>query len=111
MLSLWPTTRVFVALEPIDGRKGFNGLYTLVKERLQEEPTSGCLFVFLNKRRNRLKMLTYDGSGLWMLTKRLDRGTYALPAGQGQSVNLRPEDLTLLIHGIESTSRRAWHRV
>lgn len=43
--------------------------------------------------------------------KRLDRGTYAAPAGQGPSVNLRPEDLTLLIHGIESTSRRAWHRV
>lgn len=43
--------------------------------------------------------------------KRLDRGTYAAPAGQGPSVNLRPEDLRLLIHGIESTSRRAWHRV
>jgi transposase len=111
MLSLSPATRVFLALRPIDGRKGFNGLYTLVKETLQQEPTSGFLFVFLNKRRNRLKILTYDGSGLWVLTKRLDRGTYAAPAGEGQSVNLRPEDLTLLIHGIESTSRRAWHRV
>ena len=111
MLSLSPATRVFLALAPIDGRKGFNGLYTLVKETLQQEPTSGFLFVFLNKRRNRLKILTYDGSGLWMLTKRLDRGTYAAPAGEGQSLNLRPEDLTLLIHGIESTARRAWHRV
>ena len=83
----------------------------LVKETLQQEPTSGFLFVFLNKRRNRLKILTYDGAGLWVLTKRLDRGTYAAPAGEGQSVNLRPEDLTLLIHGIESTSRRQWHRV
>lgn len=111
MVSLSPATRVFLALSPIDGRKGFNGLYTLVKETLQQEPTSGYLFVFLNKRRNRLKILTYDGSGLWMLTKRLDRGTYAAPAGAGQSVNLRPEELTLLIHGIESTSRRHWHRV
>ena len=112
MLSLSPATRVFLALAPIDGRKGFNGLYTLVKETLQQEPTSGFLFVFLNKRRNRLKMLTYDGSGLWVLTKRLDRGTYAAPGGgEGQSLNLRPEDLTLLIHGIESTSRRQWHRV
>jgi RHS repeat-associated protein len=59
---------VFLALAPIDGRKGFNGLYTLVKETLQQEPTSGFLFVFLNKRRNRLKILTYDGSGLWLLT-------------------------------------------
>ena len=111
MLSLSPATRVFLAITPIDGRKGFNGLYTLVKERLQQEPTSGFLFVFLNKRRNRLKILTYDGSGLWSLTKRLDRGSYAAPVGQGQSVNLRPEELTLLIHGIESTSRRQWHRV
>ncbi len=111
MLSLSPATRVFLALAPIDGRKGFNGLYTLVKETLKQEPTSGFLFVFLNKRRNRLKILTYDGSGLWVLTKRLDRGTYAAPSGEGQSLNLRPEDLTLLIHGIESTSRRQWHRV
>jgi len=111
MLSLSPATRVFLALQPIDGRQGFNGLYTLVKERLQQEPTSGFLFVFLNQRRNRLKILTYDGSGLWLLTKRLDRGTYAMPLGQGQSVNLRPEDLTLLLHGLERVSRRAWHRV
>jgi transposase len=111
MLSLSPATRVFLALRPIDGRKGFNGLYSLVKETLQQEPTSGFLFVFLNKRRNRLKLLTYDGSGLWLLTKRLDRGTYAAPTGAGPSVNLRPEELTLLIHGLESTSRRPWHRV
>jgi transposase len=111
MLSLSPATRVFLALRPIDGRKGFNGLYSLVKETLQQEPTSGFLFVFLNKRRNRLKILTYDGSGLWMLTKRLDRGTYAAPVGEGQSLNLRPEDLMLLIHGIEGASRRKWHRV
>jgi hypothetical protein len=55
--------------------------------------------------------LTYDGAGLWLLTKRLDRGTYAAPSGAGQSVNLRPEELTLLIHGLESTARRPWHRV
>jgi transposase len=111
MLSLSPATRVFWALRPIDGRKGFNGLYTLVKETLHQEPTSGFLFVFLNQRRNRLKVLTYDGLGLWVLTKRLDRGTYAAPAGQGPSVNLRLEALTLLLHGLESRSRRAWHRV
>ena len=71
MLSLSPATRVFLALQPIDGRKGFNGLYTLVKETLQQEPTSGFFYVFLNKRRNRLKILTYDGSGLWTLTNSL----------------------------------------
>jgi transposase len=111
MLSLSPATRVFLALTPIDGRKSFNGLCTLVKESLGQEPTSGFLFVFINKARNRLKVLFWDGSGLILCTKRLERGTYAAPTGQGQSLNLRPEDLTLLIHGIESTSRRQWHRV
>ena len=111
MLSLSPATRVFLALDPIDGRKSFNGLYTLVKETLQQEPTSGFLFVFVNKRRNRLKIFDVGRFGLGSLTKRLDRGTFAPLSGEGQSLNLRPEDLTLLIHGIESTSRRQWHRV
>ena len=100
-----------LALTPIDGRKSFNGLYSLVKATLQQEPTSGFLFVFLNQRRNRLKILTYDGSGLWLLTKRLDRGTFAAPSGAGQSVNLRPEELMLLLHGLERPTRWRWHRV
>jgi transposase len=111
MLSLSPATRIFLALAPIDGRKSFNGLCCLVKETLEQEPTSGFLFVFVNKARNRLKVLFWDGSGLILCTKRLERGTYAAPVGEGKSLNLRPEELTLLMHGIESTSRRQWHRV
>jgi transposase len=111
MLSLSPATRIFVALAPMDMRRGFNGLYAWVQTVLEQEPTSGHWFVFLNKRRNRLKILTHDGSGLWILSKRLERGTYAPPVGEGKSQCLRPEELTLLIHGIESASRRAWHRV
>jgi transposase len=111
MLSVSPATRIFVALEPVDMRQGFNGLYGRVQAVLGQEPTSGHWFVFLNKRRNRLKILTHDGSGLWILSKRLEAGTYAAPAGEGRSINLRPEELTLLIHGLESASRRPWHRV
>ena len=111
MLSLSPATRIFVALEPLDMRLGFNGLSILVKETLGQEPTSGFLFVFVNQARNRLKVLFWDGSGLILCTKRLERGTFAPMAGEGQSQCLRPEELTLLIHGIESASRRAWHRV
>ena len=77
MLSLSPATRVFLALAPIDGRKSFNGLTTLVKETLGQEPTSGFLFVFINKARNRLKILFWDASGLLLCTKRLERGTFA----------------------------------
>jgi transposase len=110
MLSLWPATRVFLALAPIDGRKGFNGLRALVKESLAQEPTSGFLFVFINPARNRLKLLFWDGSGLILCTKRLERGTFARPTGEGKSQCLRPEEL-LLPHGIESSSRGKWHRV
>jgi transposase len=70
MLSLSPATRVFLATQPIDGRKSFNGLSVLVKETLQQEPTSGFLFIFLNKARTRLKVLFWDGSGLVLCTNR-----------------------------------------
>lgn len=111
MLSLSPATRVFLATKPIDGRKSFNALCVLVKETLQQEPTSGFLFIFINKARNRLKVLFWDGSGLVLCTKRLEAGRFAAPWGQGHSQCLRPEELTLLMHGIEGTSRRRWHRV
>lgn len=111
MLSLSTATRIFVALEPVDLRASFNGLYARVQTVLQEEPTSGHWFVFTNRRRNRLKILFWDGSGLWLCTKRLERGTFGWPTGQGSSQNLRPEELTLLLHGMESASRRPWLRV
>lgn len=110
MLSLSPATRIFLALSPVDGRKSFNGLHILVKEVLQQEPTSGFLFVFTNKSRNRLKILFWDGSGLCLFSKRLERSTYAWPSGEGASCLLRPEQLQLLIHGIEGTSRARWYR-
>jgi len=111
MLSLSTATRVFVALEPVDMRKSFNGLYARVKNVLQEDPTSGHWFVFSNKPHTRLKILFWDGSGLWVCAKRLEKGTFGWPSGSEVSRCLRAEELTLLIHGIESTSRRRWHRV
>lgn len=111
MLSLSPATRVFLATQPIDGRKSFNGLSVLVKETLQQEPTSGFLFIFLNKARTRLKVLFWDGSGLILCTKRLEAGRFAAPSGEGPSQCLRPEELTLLMHGIEGASRRRWRRI
>jgi len=111
MLSLSAATRIFVALEPVDMRQSFNGLYARVQTVLREEPTSGHWFVFTNKLRNRLKILFWDGSGLWVCAKRLEKGTFGWPSGDGASRCFRGEELTLLIHGIESTSRRQWHRV
>lgn len=110
MLSLSPATRVFVALAPVDMRKSFNGLYTYAQAVLQQSPTSGHLFVFTNKLRNRLKILFWDGSGLWVCAKRLEKGTFAWPKGDGASQSLRPEELQLLMHGLEGTPRAHWYR-
>jgi transposase len=106
MLSLSPATRVFVALNPVDMRRSFNGLYAEVKE----DPLSGHLFVFTNRLRNRIKVIFFDGSGLWICAKRLERGTFGWPSGEGASCSLRPEQLQLLLHGLEGTSRRRWYR-
>ena len=110
MLSPSPATRIFLALAPVDGRKSFNGLHLLVQETLQQDPTGGFLFAFTNKARNRLKILFWDGSGLCLFCKRLERSTYAWPTGQGHSLTLRPEELQLLLHGIEGTPRARWYR-
>ena len=111
MLSVSSATRIFVALEPVDMRQSFNGLYARVQNVLQEEPTSGHWFVFTNRLRNRLKVLFWDGSGLWVCAKRLEKGTFGWPKGEGSSCRLRPEELTLLVHGLEGTPRKNWHRL
>jgi hypothetical protein len=70
VLSFAGSLKVFVALEPCDMRKGFNGLHALVTQRLGEDPRAGALFVFINRRRSRIKILCWDGTGLWVCTKR-----------------------------------------
>jgi transposase len=70
MLSFSGSLKVFVAVEPCDMRKGFNGLHGLVTEKLGEDPRQGALFVFSNRRHTRLKILCWDGTGLWVLSKR-----------------------------------------
>src|ERR1035437_3095021 len=72
-------------------RKGFEGLYGLVRDRLSCEPLSGHLFLFCNAQRNRLKVLVWDGSGLWVCAKRLEKGRFYLAAIRGCSGQGRPE--------------------
>src|ERR1700759_5315039 len=84
-------------------RKGFDGLYGLVRDRLLCDPLSGHIFLFSNAQRNRLKLLFWDGSGLWVCAKRLERGRFRWPqaeAGQSKAV-LSPEELALLVGGID----------
>jgi transposase len=79
MLSFTGSLRIFVALESCDMRKGFNGLLALVSERLGEDVRGGAIFVFSNRRHTRLKMLYFDGTGLWLLSKRLESGSFSWP--------------------------------
>jgi transposase len=91
-------------------RKSFNGLYALAQSVLCQDPLAGHLFLFTNKLRNRVKLLWWDGSGLWVSAKRLERGTFGWPTGEVVSCCLRPEELQLLLHGMEGRPRRHWYR-
>jgi transposase len=114
MFGFGPATRIYLAAGATDMRKGFEGLYGLARDRLICEPLSGHVFVFANARRNRLKLLFWDGSGLWVCAKRLEKGRFRWPETkdlQGKIV-LTQEELTLLLGGIDltQTRRRRWYR-
>jgi len=104
MLSFSGSLKVFVAVAPCDLRKGFNGLHGLVTEKLGEDPRQGALFVFSNRRHTRLKILCWDGTGLWVLTKRLEEGTFSWPknlAPQTTKLQLAPQALAMLTDGVD----------
>jgi transposase len=115
VFGLGRATRIYLAAGATDMRKGFEGLYGLVRDRLACDPLSGHVFLFSNAQRNRLKLLFYDGSGLWVCAKRLDRGRFRWPAVESEQVKvvLSPEELVLLLGGIDlsQAERRRWHRV
>jgi transposase len=114
MFGCGPATKVYLAAGATDMRKGFDGLYALVRDRLQLEPLSGHVFLFSNAQRNRLKLIFWDGSGLWVCAKRLERGRFRWPAAEsGQTkVVLSHEEIALLLGGIDlaGSRRRAWFR-
>jgi transposase len=115
MLSFSGSLKVFVALEACDMRKGFNGLYAAVTERLGEDPRDGALFVFCNRRRTRLKLLCWDGTGLWVLTKRLEQGTFSWPkevTPDQTKLALTPQALALLTDGVDlrGAKLRPWYQ-
>lgn len=109
MLSFTGGLKVFVALEPVDFRKSFNGLEGVVRERLGEDLRQGALFVFTNRNHNRLKILYWDGSGLWLLIKRLEKGTFSWPKAIDSGavkLKLAPEALAMLTDGIDLRGAR-----
>jgi transposase len=113
VFGLGLATKIYVAVEGVDMRKGFEGLYGLVRDQLGADPLSGHLFLFTNKTRTRLKALVWDGSGLWVCAKRLEKGRFHWPEAEGRrSVTMRPEELAMLVSGLDlkQTRQRNWYR-
>jgi transposase len=115
VFGVGPATKIYVAVGGTDMRKGFEGLYGLVKDHLGQDPLSGHLFLFANRSRTRLKILVWDGSGLWVCAKRLERGRFRWPEarGAGRSATMRPEELSMLLNGLDAAQakpRRGWYR-
>jgi len=113
MLAFPAAIKIYVAIEPVDMRKQFNGLWAAAQEKLQEDPKSGAVFAFTNKERTRLKLLYWDGTGVWVLAKRLEQGRFSWPAPSARTakLSLAPEALALLVGGIELKhgSLKAWY--
>jgi transposase len=112
MLTFPSALRIFLAVEPVDMRQQFNGLWAQAEQKLREDPRSGALFVFTNKERNRLKMLYFDGSGVWVFAKRLEKGRFSWPVGSDSTkLSLSPPALTMLLSGIDLKEgcKKAWY--
>ena len=104
MLSLPPSVRILLAREPADMRKGFDGLAHLVESVLQEDPLSGHLFVFRNRRGDRVKLLLWDSDGCLIVYKRLEKGTFRFPEPcdiEATSVTVKATDLIMLLDGVD----------
>ena len=92
-------------------RKGFEGLAGLVTTALHQDLKSGALFVFGNRRRTRLKILYFDGTGIWLMTKRLEEHTFSWPQGEQKVIALRPEAFSMLTDGVDlrGAKMRPWY--
>ena len=110
MFLLSHQTKVFLAKDVTDMRKSFRGLVAVTEAVLQKDPTSGHLFVFVNRRRDMMKILHWDGSGFWIWYRQLERGTFQLPDPQtlddATGIELTPSQLTLILDGIDLRSAR-----
>lgn len=101
MVQLTPQSRILLATEPIDCRKGIDGLAAVCRKVLGEQPLRGAVVVFRNRAATALKLLCYDGQGFWLCTKRLSQGRFRWwPSGEGTSVQLAGREVQILLwHG------------
>jgi transposase len=115
MLQLTPQSRIFVALTPVDFRKGIDGLAAVCRQALGENPLGGAVYVFRNRAGTALKLLAYDGQGFWLCTKRLSQGRFQWwPTAPAPSVHLSARELTILLwNGFPDRAQMApeWRQV
>jgi transposase len=110
VLTLLPTGHILVAVQPVDGRKGIDGLAGVVRAVLDRDPQSGDLFVFRNRRGDRLKILAWMGDGFALYLRRLERGTFAAPTADASELTLSPAQLAMLLGGLDPVAARARKR-
>ena len=114
MFGLGAATRIYLAPGATGMRKGFDGLYGLVRDQLLCDPLSGHVFLFSNARRNRLKLIYFDGTGLWVCAKRIEKGRVHWPGvdSEQRKVVLSHEEFTMLPSGIDLSQarERKWYR-
>lgn len=113
-MILTHSVKVCLATEPCDLRKSFDTLSAVVREQLREDPLSKTVYVFINRARNRVKLLYWDETGLWILAKRLEEGRFCRPQGlkgHGGKLRIKPEALEMLLSGIDLKDglQRAWY--
>ena len=106
MLTLGTTGAIHLAVEPIDGRKGVDGLAGVVRTALRRDPASGDLFVFKNRRGDRLKILAWMGDGLALYLRRLEKGTFAFPPATTPELSITTTRLAMILGGVEPAHTR-----
>jgi transposase len=114
MLQITPQMRILVALEPVDGRKGIDGLVQLCREKLATDPFSGCLFIFRSRRATSIRLLTYDGQGFWLAQKRLSQGRFVhWPSGAeaARPLEAYQAQLLLAVANPDTPAAPLWRRV
>jgi transposase len=106
VIGLPPTLRIYVATAPVDLRKSYDGLAQVARDALGQDPTSGHLFVFSNRRHNRIKMLYWDRDGFAIWMKRLEIGSLRWPSPGADRVELTPAELAAMLGGIDLKATR-----
>jgi len=104
MFPISSQSRFLLYTQPADMRKSFDGLQGIVNNHLNKSPLSGEVYIFINKRRDRIKMLVWDGDGFWLFYKRLEKGRFqTLPSNEAKDIHISYETLVMLLQGIDFT--------